>query len=66
MGFFDAVSDFFKGQIDDINKKTERARRIQQDKMLNKSDDELREIVKEGGMNAFAASLELRDRGYGK
>ena len=71
MGFFDITKKIAKGAIDALgvvaDKATEtklKAEKMQQDTMIYKNDNELKEIASSSSsVKGYAARLELKDRG---
>ena len=69
MGFFDIAKKVAKGTVDVIGAVADKAaemkakaKKRQEEVMVDKSDDELKKLSSDSGINGMAARMELKDR----
>ncbi|MFK5976533.1 MAG: hypothetical protein QM493_08505 [Sulfurovum sp.] len=70
MGFFDTLTKVAKGAANVAGSMADKsaeikikAKKMQEEEMVNKSENELKKYATGSGVRAYAARLELRDRG---
>ena len=63
MGFFDTAKKAIKVVADKAAEMKAKAKKRQQEVMVNKSDSELKRIASKSGIDGMAAKMELRARG---